>query len=121
MKSYRYSFQVSAETAIFSKKVESFSWSIPVRNRRGKKRVIHVPGHSPGSVAFLTGEGDLICGDLFENRTKPRLYFVDDEPAVKKSLEKLKGYSIRYLYPGHGERFPFSEVVDLKNGSSREA
>jgi glyoxylase-like metal-dependent hydrolase (beta-lactamase superfamily II) len=76
-------------------------------------QVIHVPGHSPGSVAFLTGEGDLICGDLFENRKRPGLYFVDDREAMEKSLEKLKGYSVRYVYPGHGERFHVSQVAHL--------
>jgi glyoxylase-like metal-dependent hydrolase (beta-lactamase superfamily II) len=28
---------------------------------------IHVPGHSKGSLAFLTAAGDLFCGDLLEN------------------------------------------------------
>ena len=30
-------------------------------------KVIHIPGHSRGSIGILTADGDLICGDLFEN------------------------------------------------------
>jgi glyoxylase-like metal-dependent hydrolase (beta-lactamase superfamily II) len=33
-------------------------------------RVIHTPGHSPGSACILTSEGDCFCGDLFENTKK---------------------------------------------------
>ena len=35
-------------------------------------RVIHLPGHTPGSIAFLTAEGDLVAGDVFANRRRPR-------------------------------------------------
>lgn len=30
-------------------------------------RVLHLPGHSSGSIGILTARGDLFCGDLVEN------------------------------------------------------
>ena len=35
-------------------------------------RVIHLPGHSAGSVAVLTAQGDLFCGDLIDNTKATR-------------------------------------------------
>lgn len=72
-------------------------------------KILHLPGHSVGSIGVLTAENDLLCGDLLENRKSPRLYYVDDARAVHKSIDILKQYKIRNVYPGHGERFRFSE------------
>jgi len=35
-------------------------------------KVISLPGHSRGSIGILTKEGDLFCGDFFENIKGPR-------------------------------------------------
>ncbi len=35
-------------------------------------RILEIPGHSSGSIAVLTHEGDLFCGDLFGNSSKPK-------------------------------------------------
>jgi len=72
-------------------------------------KVLHLPGHSAGSIGLLTAENDLLCGDLVENRKRPRLYFVDDAGAVQKSIEKLNQYNICDVYPGHGSPFRFSD------------
>jgi glyoxylase-like metal-dependent hydrolase (beta-lactamase superfamily II) len=69
--------------------------------------VLHLPGHSKGSTGVLTAENNLICGDLIENRRKPKLYFVDDKDLVKKSLEKLDRLNINEVYPGHGNMFRY--------------
>ena len=69
-------------------------------------RVLHIPGHSAGSVGILTKDGDLFCGDLLENTQHPALgSIMDDVPAAKASLQKLKGFEIQTVYPGHGEPF----------------
>jgi len=73
-------------------------------------QVLHLPGHSKGSVGILTDENDLICGDLFENRKKPALYFIDDQEAIDFSLKKLEQYEINNVYPGHGPCFKYSEL-----------
>ncbi len=74
-----------------------------------KAKILHLPGHSAGSIGVLTAENDLLCGDLLENRKRPRLYYVDDAGAVQKSIEKLKQYEIRVVYPGHGSAFRFTD------------
>ena len=75
-------------------------------------RVIYLPGHSRGSIGILTGGGDLICGDLFENTDKPVLNSIMDDPvAAHASIEKLKQLSIKTVYPGHGEPFLMELLV----------
>ena len=34
-------------------------------------QVLHLPGHSNGSIGVLTAGGDLFCGDLLRNWGKP--------------------------------------------------
>ena len=36
-----------------------------------KAKVIHIPGHTKGSVGILTDDGDLFAGDTFINKRKP--------------------------------------------------
>ena len=75
-------------------------------------KVLHLPGHSKGSIGILTADGDLFCGDLFENRDKPVLSSImDDLAAAKASVEKLKALKIRIVYPGHGKPFLMEELV----------
>jgi hydroxyacylglutathione hydrolase len=68
--------------------------------------VLHLPGHSKGSIGLLTDDGSLFCGDLAYNM--PGFKFVDDAAARARSLEKLTHYAIRTVYPGHGKPFPAS-------------
>ncbi|MCP4133559.1 MAG: MBL fold metallo-hydrolase [bacterium] len=77
--------------------------------------ILYVPGHSIGSIAVLTKENDLICGDLFENRRSPKLYFVDNANEIESSLKKTEHYTINRVYPGHGEKFIFSDFIKKNN------
>jgi hydroxyacylglutathione hydrolase len=70
-------------------------------------QVLHIPGHSKGSIGILTAAGDLIGGDLLENTDKPaRNSIVDDLAAANASVEKLNSLRINTVYPGHGKPFP---------------
>ena len=54
-------------------------------------KVVHVPGHSKGSIGILTAGGALFCGDLLENMDKPaRTTIVDDSAELDASVEKLR-------------------------------
>jgi hydroxyacylglutathione hydrolase len=76
-------------------------------------RIIHVPGHTKGSIAILTHEGDLFIGDILFNTRKPDIApFIDDFEDMKKSVDKLRELKIRMIYPGHGK--PFSGDVISK-------
>ena len=64
-------------------------------------RILHLPGHSKGSIGVLTAKGDLFCGDLFYN--VPGFRFVDDLEDYDASLKKLAGLKFDRVYPGHSE------------------
>ncbi|UCD08829.1 MAG: MBL fold metallo-hydrolase [Dehalococcoidales bacterium] len=72
-------------------------------------RVIHIPGHSKGSIGILTVDGTLICGDLFESTDgseNPKLNsLMDDLESANNSIDKLKNLKINTIYPGHGQPF----------------
>ncbi len=74
-------------------------------------RVISIPGHSSGSIGVLTADGDLFCGDLLQNVDEPDTNSIMDNPAAcEASLERLQGFDIRTIYPGHGKPFPIEEL-----------
>jgi hydroxyacylglutathione hydrolase len=54
-------------------------------------RILHLPGHSRGSIGILAADGTLFCGDLLENRDNPGFSSImDDSVAAEASVEKLK-------------------------------
>ncbi len=76
-------------------------------------QVLNTPGHSSGSLCILTDSGDLFCGDLFSNSSNkpvlnPMMY---DKPAGNASFERLKAFSIKMVYPGHGTPFPWNALL----------
>lgn len=80
-------------------------------------RVLHIPGHSKGSIGILLPGGQLFCGDLIENMKKPTIgSIIDDEDAANNSIEKLSSLHITTVYPGHGK--PFSMQLFLDNHPS---
>ncbi len=73
--------------------------------------ILHVPGHSAGSIAVLTDDGSFFSGDFLENRTRPSIAtLVDDAEALKASFERVKTLDIRTVYPGHGKPFTMDEI-----------
>jgi hydroxyacylglutathione hydrolase len=69
-------------------------------------RVLHLGGHSKGSIGILTAAGDLFCGDLLDNTHQPVVNSImDDLAAAQASVERLSGLAIRTVYPGHGRPF----------------
>jgi glyoxylase-like metal-dependent hydrolase (beta-lactamase superfamily II) len=83
----------------------------------GRPRVIHLPGHTPGSVALHVPSVDaLFVGDAITTRnvltgeTGPRLAPFTLQPAqALSSLSRLDGIDAAWLLPGHGE--PWSRGV----------
>ncbi len=76
-------------------------------------QVINIPGHTKGSIGILTKTGDLFCGDLLESTKEPDLNsLMDDLAAADTSVEKLKGFDITSVYPGHGNPFPMQQFLE---------
>ena len=74
-------------------------------------KIIHIPGHTPGSIAVLTGEGNLFAGDTFVNRKKPcPAQIIENPEQLQASLTKLKNLKIRTVYPGHGKPFSMADL-----------
>ena len=73
---------------------------------------IYIPGHSKGSLGYLTTEGNLFCGDIFTNEKVPtKNKLIVDENAYKNSYNKLKSFDIKMVYPGHGKPFLFEKLA----------
>jgi len=76
-------------------------------------KVLHLPGHTKGSIEILTSDGNLFCGDLLGNITKPSRFSLIDDPAeAEASIKKLKNLNIKTVYPGHGKPFPMSSLTE---------
>lgn len=74
-------------------------------------RVLHTPGHTPGSVSIVLPSGDALVGDLAMNRIPLRLspglpIFAEDMAQLKRSIEKLLAAGAKTIYPAHGKPFP---------------
>lgn len=82
--------------------------------------VVHVPGHSPGSVAVLLDSGDVFIGDLARGDHEGSRgehqgactthFFSDDHEGDRAALEALLGRGARVFYPGHGPLFDADTV-----------
>jgi glyoxylase-like metal-dependent hydrolase (beta-lactamase superfamily II) len=77
-------------------------------------KVIHIPGHSLGSIGVLLGSGAFFCGDLLENKKQPaQSSLMPDKGAFQASVEKLESLKIGVTYPGHGAPFEFERFKKL--------
>ena len=73
--------------------------------------VLHLPGHTRGSIGLLTGSSELMCGDVMDGLGRPSLhFFIDDMRAAQESLGRLRGLGIEMVYPGHGKPFLLQRV-----------
>jgi len=82
-----------------------------LRNIGFDAKVVHIPGHSMGSIGILTADGDFFSGDTINNRKKPTVAdIVENETALAASLEKIRTLNIRNVYPSHGKPFPMKEM-----------
>ncbi len=72
-------------------------------------QVIHTPGHTPGSVSYLTGE-TLFSGDTLFRESIGRTDFPGgDSHEIMESLKKLRGLPGDYtVLSGHGEKTTLS-------------
>lgn len=76
----------------------------------GDPRVIHIPGHSPGSVAYhFPSVSALFVGDALTTRhvltglvaPQPAPFTLEPRQAME-SLSRLEGVNANWLLPGHG-------------------
>ena len=73
-------------------------------------KVIHTPGHSPGSVSLILDTGEAFVGDLAMNgwpfRIGPGMpIMADDVSSVKRSWRLVLDSGAKLIYPAHGKPF----------------
>ncbi len=74
-------------------------------------QIVHIPGHSLGSIGILFPNGDLIAGDTWANVKKPcQAQNALNFDLLDSSLAKLKKLPVKMIYPGHGVPFERSAV-----------
>jgi len=74
--------------------------------------VIHMPGHTHGSIGVLTDDGSLIAGDTFTNNKYPATArLVENQNELEMSLARLKKLNIKKIYPGHGLPFEMETIM----------
>jgi glyoxylase-like metal-dependent hydrolase (beta-lactamase superfamily II) len=93
----------------------------------GALRVIHVPGHPPGSVAFHAPAHDaLFVGDalatdaVINERHGPQIspFAADPDQALASSLADIEHVEAHWLLPGHGS--PWTDGVAAAVTAARE-
>ncbi|HEY8559019.1 MAG TPA: MBL fold metallo-hydrolase [Pyrinomonadaceae bacterium] len=90
----------------------------------GFLKVLHTPGHTPGSCSFVReANRTIICGDCVLKRITPNPTLAPDPFDKEKrfkslaeylvSLAKIRSYSPTLLYGGHGE--PIQDFEEIFN------
>ena len=75
-------------------------------------KIMHLPGHTLGSIAILTANGEFISGDTLANNGKPEMSpNAFDFALLKASVDRIKTQNIKTVLPGHGNPF---ELKNLK-------
>ena len=74
-------------------------------------KVVHTPGHTPGSISLLFEDGRAIAGDLMMGGALGGLYhpaepgyhyFAEDLPELRRSIRKLLDAGAKTIFLGHG-------------------
>ncbi|PYC65374.1 hypothetical protein C7C45_28865 [Micromonospora arborensis] len=84
--------------------------------------VLHLPGHTPGSIALLEERtGILYSGDIVYEG-----YLIDNLPnsdvaAYRRSMEFLAGLDVSVVHPGHGHSFDRTRLRQLAEAYLRRS
>ena len=109
---------------IFSKKNNSildepvnpdftFKESFSLKRFGVNARIIHTPGHTPGSVSVVTDDGQALTGDLlmrFPPRSVQLPIVADNKEQIRESIMKLLNLNVHTFYLSHGGKIPAEKV-----------
>ena len=81
-------------------------------------KIIHTPGHTPGSVSVLLETGDAFVGCMTHNnfpfRLRPNLpIFAEDLSRLRESWKLLLDAGAKTIYPAHGNPFTSEEMLKV--------
>lgn len=73
--------------------------------------VVHLPGHTPGSIGLLARNRDFFVGDTLNNSRRPTwAVIVENEHRLADTLGKIKTLGAETVYPGHGKPFKMKKL-----------
>ncbi|MEQ1494760.1 MAG: MBL fold metallo-hydrolase [Novosphingobium sp.] len=79
-----------------------------------KFEVLHLPGHSPGSIALWNeASGTLFSGDAIYDGPLLDQIPGSDIPAYIRSMERLRDLPVRVVHAGHDPSFGRDRLVEL--------
>jgi glyoxylase-like metal-dependent hydrolase (beta-lactamase superfamily II) len=77
-------------------------------------RVLHVPGHSPGSIAlFEEARGLMLSGDAVYDGTLFDTLYHSNIPDYIESMERLKTLPVSVIRPGHYSSFGQQRLIEI--------
>ncbi|MEU7588676.1 MBL fold metallo-hydrolase [Micromonospora sp. NPDC049230] len=84
--------------------------------------VLHLPGHTPGSIALL----EEVSGALYSGDVVYEGYLIDDLPnsdvaAYRRSMEFLADLDVSVVHPGHGPSFDRTRLRQLAEAYLRRS
>jgi len=73
-------------------------------------RVLHIPGHTPGSICLWVEDCLAFVGDLIQTSGRPHAQqlYAQDWSLIPASLARIQALHPRWVYPGHG-RTPLAD------------
>lgn len=79
-------------------------------------KIIHTPGHTPGSLSVLLNSGEAMVGCMAHDglpfRLRPGLpIYAQDIEKLKQSWKILIDQGAKKIYPGHGNPFPVEKII----------
>jgi glyoxylase-like metal-dependent hydrolase (beta-lactamase superfamily II) len=76
-------------------------------------RVLHTPGHTPGSICLVVEGRHAFVGDLLSATGQPHAqrFFAHDWSQIPRSLARLRALKPERVYPGHGRGPVGGEVL----------
>jgi len=105
-------FRYSGILGTFAKFLERLSAYIAPENVKSvfelktSLKIVHLPGHTPGSVCVFKGF-EAYCGDLLRGGGKLSLKsFCSDYERYRKSVEDFLKMEWQVAFPGHGKAIP---------------
>jgi hydroxyacylglutathione hydrolase len=73
--------------------------------------VLHLPGHTPGSIGIVTAGKDVFVGDLLRSDRRPLLSPLgEDFEEMATQARRLAVMRLNTAYPGHGKAFRMSDL-----------
>jgi glyoxylase-like metal-dependent hydrolase (beta-lactamase superfamily II) len=93
---------------------------IPLYEYGIEGKIIHTPGHTPGSLSVLLDTGEAFVGCMAHNnlpfRLRPGLpIYALDIDSIKAHWKLLIDMGAKMIYPGHGNPFPVEVMKKILN------